>query len=446
MKRVAVLNVVGLTGGLLGQHTPRLREFAGKRQLRSFRPAFPAVTCTAQATYLTGREPQATGIVANGWYDRESAEVRFWKQSNHLVKGEKLWESLRRERLDYRCAVLFWWYNMYSTADYSITPRPLYLADGRKVFDIHTHPMELRPAIKADLGAFPFPQFWGPMAGIESSRWIASSARWIEERHGPDLSLIYLPHLDYCLQKFGPGAPEIPAELRAIDEVAGDLIEFLEGKGVEVVVLSEYGITRVSRPVHINRVFRRRGWLRLKDELGRETLDCGTCQAFAVADHQVAHVYINDPAIAGEVRKVLEETEGVEEVREGIMGEHGGDLVAVAEADAWFTYYYWDDEARAPDFARTVDIHRKPGFDPLELFIDPGICCPKLRMALFLLRKKLGLRGLMEVVPLDGSMVGGSHGRDNVPDEEMPVLIGQDAASVRSAGDVFEYLRSRCLP
>ncbi|NNC90234.1 MAG: alkaline phosphatase family protein [Akkermansiaceae bacterium] len=445
MKRVAVLDVVGLTRGLLGERTPRLAEFAGRGEVASFKPAFPAVTCTAQASYLTGRGPAWTGIVGNGWYDREAAEVKFWKQSNHLVKGEKLWERVRRERPGFTCAKLFWWYNMYSSADLAITPRPLYLADGGKVFDVHTHPLEMRDAIKRDLGAFPFPEFWGPMAGIGSSRWIADAAKWIEDRHEPGLNLVYLPHLDYCLQKSGPGAPEVDAELAAIDAVAGDLIAHLERKGVEVVVVSEYGISAVSRPVHLNRIFRKRGWLRIKEELGRETLDCGTCQAFAVADHQVAHVYVNDDAIRGEVRAVLEETEGVEEVREGTLGERAGDFVAVAEPDAWFTYYYWDDDQRAPDFARTVDIHRKPGYDPAELFIDPGLCCPRLKMAQFLMKKKLGMRGLLEVIPLDASLVRGSHGRDAVPEDEQPVVIGTGAAGVHSAEAVFDYLLGRCM-
>ncbi len=450
MSRLAVLDVVGLTTDLLGEDTPRLARFASRMQTASFRPAFPAVTTTAQSTYLTGTPPGRHGIVGNGWYDREAAEVKFWKQSNHLVRGEKLWERLRRDRTGFRCAKLFWWHNMYSSADYSITPRPMYPADGRKVFDIYAHPPGVRDEIKRDLGEFPFPGFWGPRAGIASSEWIAASAKWIEERHGPDLSLVYLPHLDYGLQRFGPGAAEIPAELAAIDEVAGDLVAFFERRGVEVVVVSEYGISAVRRPVHLNRLFRRRGWLQIKNELGREMLDCGACRAFAVADHQVAHVYLNDDGLRNEVRAALEETEGVESVREGVFGtgagaQRAGDLVAVAAPGAWFTYYYWEDDDMAPDFARTVDIHRKPGYDPVELFIDPALRFPFLKAGWFLLGKKLGFRGLLEVVPLDPRLVKGSHGRDEAPPGEQPLVIGTDAGEVRSAPEVFAYLRRRCL-
>jgi len=431
MERVAVLNIVGLSRSLLGPALPRITAWAQRAGVESFAPAFPAVTCTAQASYVTGVPVAAHGVVANGWYDRESAEVRFWKQSDHLVRGEKIWERLRRELAGFTCAKHFWWYNMYSSADYAMTPRPLYPADGRKVFDVHTQPMGDREAVKAELGPFPFPAFWGPAAGIASSRWIADSAKWTERRYRPTLNLIYLPHLDYGLQKWGPRAPEMAAELAEIDAVVGDLLDFFDSRGVRVLGLSEYGISAVNRPVHLNRLFRKQGWLSLKNELGRETLDVGGCEVFAVADHQVAHVYVKQPDRIDEVRAMLSAVSGVAEVRDaaalwgvGPARERGGDLVAVAEPGAWFTYYFWEDDALAPDFARCIDIHRKPGYDPAELFIDPAIRFPKARIAAFLAKKKLGLRGLLEVIPLDAGLVRGSHGRDEVAADEQAVWIG----------------------
>jgi len=429
--RLAVLDIVGLSESLLGPHLPGLTAFAEKHGRQSYAPAFPAVTCTAQSSIITGASPARHGIVANGWYERESAEVRFWKQSNHLVRGEKLWDKLRREIPGFTCAKLFWWYNMHSTADFTITPRPLYPADGRKVFDIHTQPMPMRDELKRDLGEFPFRSFWGPAAGIASSEWIAAAAKWVEAKHSPTLSLVYLPHLDYPLQKDGPHAHNIPAELEKIDRVASDLIAFYQARGVRVLVLSEYGISAVTRPLHLNRLFRAKGWLLLKNELGRETLDCGGSRAFAVADHQVAHVYVNDRPLLGEVRSLLENTPGIAEVRDpaetwgpGIATERAGDFIAVAEPDAWFTYYFWENDALAPDYARTIDIHRKPGYDPCELFIDPALKLPKLEIAKFLVKKKLGLRGLLEVIPLDATLVKGSHGRDRTAANERPVLLG----------------------
>jgi predicted AlkP superfamily pyrophosphatase or phosphodiesterase len=429
--RTAILNVVGLTPRLIGANTPRLTAAAEAGGLIRVKPVLPAVTCTAQSTYLTGLSPSGHGAVANGWYDRELAEHHFWKQSNHLVHGPKLWEKLRATRPGFTCAKLFWWYNMYSTADWSITPRPLYPADGRKVFDVYTHPLPMRDEIKRDLGEFPFPAFWGPRAGIASSQWIARSAEWIEKRHQPDLSLVYLPHLDYNLQRLGPDDPRLADDCRAIDGVVGGLIDFYHKRGVRVIVLSEYGITAVRRSIALNRIFRAKGWLTVKDELGRELLDCGASKVFAIADHQVAHIYVNDPALLGQVRTAVAAVEGVARVlgadekrTAGLDHSRSGDLVAFSAEDAWFTYYYWEDDAKAPDFARCVDIHRKYGYDPVELFVDPSIAVPNLKIVGKLAKKKMGFRILMDVIPLDPSLVKGSHGICPADSAEWPVLIG----------------------
>lgn len=438
--RLAVLNIVGLSKSLLGENAPGITAYAEKHGLQTYAPEFPALTTTAQSSILTGTTPQHHGIVANGWYDRETAEVRFWKQSNHIVHGEKIWDSLRKTIPGFTCAKLFWWYNMHSTADFTITPRPLYPADGSKHFDIHTQPMAMREEIKADLGDFPFPSFWGPAAGIPSSKWIAASAKWVEEKHSPTLSLVYLPHLDYCLQKDGPNAPNIPAEVQAIDRVVTELIHYYESRKIKVLLLSEYGISPVTRPIHINRLFRTKGWLSIKNELGRETLDPGGSRVFAVADHQIAHIYCNEPSLLPEVKSLLENTPGIDEVRPQ-NHPRSGEFIAIAQADSWFTYYFWGNDKLAPDYARTIDIHRKPGYDPCELFIDPDITFPKAKIAKFLLKKKLGLRTLLDVIPLNASLIKGSHGRDKVHESEMPVFIGS-SHPVASASDIhFQILQ-----
>ena len=446
MKRAAVINVAGLTPSLLGPATPRLAQFLGGAASAPVVPAFPAVTCTAQSNYLTGAAPARHGIVANGWYDRELAEVRFWKQSNHLVAAPKIWEQLRQADPRFTCAQLFWWHNMYSTVDYSITPRPIYPADGRKIFDIYTWPYDIRERIKSDLGEFPFPAFWGPAAGVSTpqgsadaaTRWIAGSAKWIEEKYAPTLSLIYLPHLDYNLQRHGPEAVRTDAfgDLARIDAITGDLISFFHDREVQIILLSEYGVTPVDRPVHLNRLFRQKGWLAVKDELGLEALDCGASRVFAVADHQVAHIYLNDPSLERAVRDVLRDEPGVETVLGaaektawGIQHPRAGDLVAVAAGRAWFTYYYWLEDARAPDFARCVDIHRKPGFDPVELFLDAKIPLIQLRILWRLLRKRLGFRMLMDVIPLDASLVKGSHGRPEADRAGQPLFACESPPS-----------------
>ncbi len=453
-RRTAILNVVGLSDRLIGPSTPNICAYRNAGNQAFIDPAFPAVTCTAQSNYLTGQTSGTHGAVANGWYHRDLAEIQFWKQSNHLVQAPKVWEKLREKHSDFTCAKLFWWYNMYSSANWSITPRPMYPADGRKVFDIHTHPTNVRADIKCDLGEFPFPGFWGPAAGRDTpqgsadcaSRWIAESAKWIEQKHSPTLSLVYLPHLDYNLQRLGPEAGPITTDLREIDDIVGELLEFYERKGVHVVLLSEYGITKVNRAIHLNRLFRKLGWLIVKEELGRELLDAGASRAFAVVDHQVAHIYLNGneaDSFRSEVQKLLEGIEGVQSVINsaakkelGVDHERSGDLIAVAKESAWFTYYYWLEDARAPDFARTLVIHRKPGFDPAELFIDPQITLPKLRIACRLLQKKLGLRMLMDVTPLDSTLVKGSHGCRPINRSDWPICIARDLGKLE--GDVLK--------
>jgi predicted AlkP superfamily pyrophosphatase or phosphodiesterase len=455
MHRTAILNVVGLTPRLIGEHTPKIRAFMERNRCVPVEPVLPAVTCTAQATYVTGKLPGGHGAVANGWYERDYAEHRFWKQPEQLVQGEKLWDRLRKRDPEFTCAKVFWWYNMHSTADYTVTPRPLYLSDGSKVFDIHTQPMGMRDRLKRDLGPFPFMNFWGPASGIESSKWIAASAKWIEEKHWPTLSLVYLPHLDYNLQRVGLQMDLIRDDLKQIDDVVGDLISFYEHRQIKVVILSEYGITDVDHPVHLNRVFREKGWLSIKDEVGLETLDLGGSRAFAIADHQLAHVYVNDPAILEEVRAVLAATPGVQQVLDkagkidaGLDHARSGDLIAIADARSWFTYYYWQDDAKAPDFARCVDIHRKCGYDPVELFLNPALKFPKLKLGFTLAKKKLGFRYLMDVIPLDATLVKGSHGRVPEDVQDWPVLIGDftslPANTAVRAEQVCEHLAGFC--
>jgi predicted AlkP superfamily pyrophosphatase or phosphodiesterase len=441
MRRLAVINIVGLTQRLIGPHTPCIERFARAGSIAAVRPAFPAVTCTAQSNYLTGVPPASHGIVGNGWYDRELAEVHFWKQSERLVQAPAFWERLRRQEPGFTCAKLFWWFNMGSTADYSITPRPMYPADGRKIFDIYTWPYSIRPEVKADLGEFPFLTFWGPAAGMDTrrgsadaaSRWIAEAAKWIERRYRPTLSLIYLPHLDYALQRLGPDHANIGRDLGRIDAIVGDLIDTFTAQSVRVLLLSEYGIVPVSKPIHLNRLFRERGWLTIKEELGLELVDFGASRAFAVADHQVAHVYIRDRAIETAVRRSVEATDGVAAVLDeparrsaGINHPRSGDLIAVARSGAWFTYYYWLDDRRAPDFARTVDIHRKPGYDPVELFLDRQRPWIEGRLMWRLLQKRLGFRGLMDVIPLDAMLVRGSHGASPADVLDYPLLMAGD--------------------
>lgn len=434
MRRTVVLNVVGLTLDLLGQDTPHLSSLAKRGGVRPLSTITPAVTCSVQATFTTGLLPRDHGIVANGWYFRDLAEVFLWRQSNRLIEGEKIWEAARKVDPHFTCAKLFWWFNMHSSADYTVTPRPIYLADGGKLPDIYTQPAGLRDELNRQLGQFPLFRFWGPSADIVSSRWIKDCAKHVYDTRKPTLTLVYLPHLDYNLQRLGPGHPAIRQDLREIDEVCGELIEHVQKDGTRVIVLSEYGVTGVSAPIHINRALREANLLSVREELGCELLNAGASEAFAVADHQIAHVYVRSSERVAEVKRLLEQVPGIELVLDeegkrqyGLDHPRSGELVAVSRADRWFTYYYWLDDERAPDFARTVDIHRKPGYDPVELFIDPALRWPKLHVAWRLTQKQLGFRTLMDVIGLDATLPKGSHGRVTDKPEQGPLFITSDA-------------------
>lgn len=425
MKKTVVIDVVGLSSNLIGAHTPFLQRHLKTHHLRSIKPMLPALTTAVQSTYLTGKAPSAHGIVGNGWFDRTEAEVKFWKQSNKLVQQPQIWDRAKAVDPSFTCANMFWWYNMYSNADYSVTPRPNYLADGRKIPDCYSHPAELRDVLQAELGQFPLFHYWGPGADIKSSRWIAAASMRTDALYDPTLTLIYLPHLDYCLQKFGHEFNKIGKDLQEIDQVVKELVEYFERQAAEIIILSEYGIVPVNRPLHLNRVLRAHRLLQVRMERGLELLDAAASKAFVVADHQLAHVYINDPSVMQQVKELLADIPGIALILDeqgkqshGMAHERSGDLVLVAEPDAWFTYYFWLDDASAPDYARCVDIHKKPGYDPVEMFMTS-----KSRAAYKLLRKKAGFRYVMDVVPLDATLIKGSHGSVNVPAEFYPVLI-----------------------
>jgi predicted AlkP superfamily pyrophosphatase or phosphodiesterase len=437
MKKTVVINVVGLTPSLMGENTPFLSQWEKDAQKSAISPVVPAVTCSAQATYFTGKWPETHGVVGNGWYFRDVCEIKFWHQSNKLVEAPKIWEVAKQLDPTFTCANMFWWFNMYSTADYSVTPRPQYLADGRKMPDCYSHPANLRDHLQAKFGTFPLFEFWGPRTTIRSSQWIANASMEVDRMHNPTLTLIYLPHLDYNLQRFGPKHSKIATDLREIDGVCKELIEFYEGQGAQVIVLSEYGITEVNRAVQLNRLLRKHEYLAIREERGTELLDAGASEAFAVADHQVAHIYVKNPDRIEEVRKLIAAVPGVEKTLAGNERElyhlnhpRAGEIVAIADARSWFSYYYWLEDERAPDFARIVEIHKKPGYDPVEMFANPQIKFLMPKVAFKLLKKKLGFRMLMDIIPLDDTLIKGSHGR--IPDsrEEYPILLTKNTSLI----------------
>ncbi|MGL6076567.1 MAG: alkaline phosphatase family protein [Fimbriiglobus sp.] len=436
MPPVVVLNAVGLT--------PRLWPLAPRLQKAvswhvPVREVLPAVTCTAQATILTGRSPEQHGIVANGWHFRDTNEVRFWQQSNRLIEAEPLYETLAKQAAakgkPFRCAKLFWWYNQGAKVEISVTPKPWYGVDGNKVFGITGMPVGHAEKLEAELGAFPFSTFWGPMAGLPCTQWIARCAAKVLRDDRPDLTLVYLPHLDYEPQRRGPSGCDMAKHVRELDDACEPILDAAKANGAEVWVVSEYGHCDVNQPVYLNRILHQAGLLAVRGGPFGDQLDLYGSRAFAVVDHQLAHVSVPDPADVPRVRELLAAVPGVvkvyvgeERAEIGLNHPRAGEIVLLSEPKAWFAYPFWPDDAHAPDYARAVAIHHKPGYDPCELFFDPALKFPKLRAARRLIQKKLGFRTIFDVIPLNADLVRGSHGLAAASPEDRPLLAGHGPA------------------
>lgn len=452
---VSVKMVIAITVGMRRRDIdqfPSLEELVSGGSVSSLTPPTPAVTCTSQATFLTGKLPHEHGIVGNGWFHRDTREVRFWLQPRDLIEAPTFIDRLRAEGVS--VANLFWWFNIGSGADWSLTPRPEYPADGRKIPCVYGEPPEFPVEMQRKLGRFPLFDFWGPRAGIGSTSWIVDSAISVIDEQDPDVLLVYLPHLDYDDQRHGPDSPQGSRSRQQLDQELERLLQSARGRGADVMLLSEYGVEDVSQPVFPNRMLAERGELMVHATSHGDLLDLHRSHAFAVCDHQLAHVHVGSGVDHDKVRALFQQLDGVDQVlaaddrgQIGLDHRRAGDLVLLAEPGCWFAYPWWHDESRAPDYARTVDIHRKPGFDPAELFLDPALRWPALKVGFRLLQKKIGMRTLLDVISTDPSMVRGSHGRPPSDAESGPVVIRswKSSASAIDAIDVHDEIISRVL-
>ncbi|RDI69516.1 alkaline phosphatase family protein [Halopelagius longus] len=389
-----VLDVVGLRPEhVRTEKTPNLAGLLDS--VAPLRPPFPAVTVPVQTTLAEGCGPREHGDVANGQYDRERDEVAFWERD----RGDRnrLWETAQDAGLT--TGALFFQHLIGTTADVAVTPSPIEDEDDNLVeMNCWTNPDDFYGDLQEEYGHFPLHNYWGPMANEESSEWILNAAIEAVERYDPDMLWVYVPHLDYAGLRNGPG-DELESELAVVDELVGEFLDALrtDNRWEETVVnvVSEYGFHAVETPVFPNRALRSAGLLSVTDDgSGGQEVDLARSRAFAMVDHQIAHVYVDDAHVE-KARSALAELDGVERVlgADGKREHHidhpnAGDVVLVAERDAWFQYYWWHDRDEAPRYATEMDIHAKPGFDPCELFV--------------------GETGLAS---LDPTKVGGSHGR-----------------------------------
>ncbi len=424
-----LLDVVGLEQKHLDSGlVPNIAKITENGEAAKLEPTFPAVTSTVQASILSGKYPREHGIIANGLYDRSTYSVSFWEQSSSLVKAQRLWDTIKQKNSK-KTAVLFWQNTMYANSDIVVTPRPIHL-DDKMIMWCYSRPVGYYEKLKEKFGEFNLASYWGPLASFKSSEWIANAAEYTLENERPNFLSVYIPHADYSVQRFGKGAIQVRDDLKRADEIVGRFVQKATDLGIreqmQFTIISEYAFNDVNGAVPLNLVLRDAGLLTIRTIQEREYLDFEYSKAFAMVDHQVAHVYIKD-GYERETKMALEATAGVDRILDGkgkeelaIDHERSGELIAISARDRWFSYYWWHDESRAPDFARKVDIHRKPGYDPVELFVDQET----------------------KSIPLNASLVKGSHGRP--PDLQTDEGLAFYASSKRH-GITSESGSVRCV-
>lgn len=406
---------------------PALREkdVGGMQNLRSvmaggeiveLTPSFPCVTCTVQAAMTTGKTPAEHGIVANGWYRRQQRRVEMWTAPNEAIEASQFWDLLSHHDRGLNSAVWFPLHSKGCEADYVCTPAPIHNPDGSESLWCYTRPGELYGELRDTLGHFPLMNYWGPMASVKASQWIADSAAFAARRWTPDFFYIYLPHLDYAAQRSGPDSEPALAAIAELDAVIGTLAAGMrEAYGEDPIWMAagEYAMTAVDHVAYPNRILREAGLLAVREEDGSEHLDFERSQAFAMVDHQCAHVYVadGDEQQARRIGELFRHQAGIAEVLVGaeraryhLDHPRSGEVVLISTPQSWQAYYWWFDDSRAPRYARTVDIHRKPGYDPVELFFDPAT----------------------KGIPLDATRIKGSHGAPATDAAQKTVLLASE--------------------
>jgi len=438
VRHIIILDIVGLESSHLNSNViPNIARLANEGVSFKVEPVFPAVTCTVQASLLSGQYPNQHGIISNGLYDKANYTVSFWEQSSSLVQAERIWDIAKRQNnSSIKTAVLFGQNTMYSKSDIVITPRPLHMEDGMVMW-CYSKPIGYYEALKQKYGEFNLATYWGPFASYKSSEWIIKAACDTLENERPNLMFAYMPHVDYSAQRFGKNSNEAREDLKRADQLVGGVIQKTIDLGIkedtQFIIFSEYGFNDVLHHIPLNRKLRDAGLLSVRTINDKEYIDFEFSKAFAMVDHQIAHVYINNSS-AEQIKRVLEKIEGVETVLSGedmktlkINHERSGDLIVVANKDTWFSYYWWYENEKAPNFATTVDIHRKPGYDPAELFIDPNT----------------------KSISLNPNKIRASHGRppNNVTEEGLALyvsnqnsVISKNSQEIVGCVDIGKYL------
>ena len=408
--------------------TPTLYAWANSGVLAELTPSFPCVTSSVQASMWTGVPPRRHGIIGNGFFHRDRNEVAFWVARNEAIEAEQIWDMIPQASPGLTSAVWHAQNIKDARADYIVTPEPIHDPDGSMKLWCYSKPDGLYQQLVDQLGHFPLQHYWGPQANIESTQWILRGALWLAQTHAPNFHWIYLPHLDYAAQKFGPNSAEAKTALVALDQQLSTFRDAIESLGRAIrpqyMVAGEYALTDVHTAIFPNRLLRQAGLLRVEEKGGHEYLDLGRSAAFAMVDHQFAHVFIRDDRSKDIMKaKALFENEpgidavyaGQEREAVGLGHARSGDIILVTKDTHWLAYYWWLDDRAAPPFARTVDIHSKPGYDPLELFFDP----------------------VTKSISLDTARIRGSHGVPATGSRHRTALISSLRTEAIEQGKIY---------
>jgi len=410
-----LLSVPGLRESDVGAMS-QLRELTAGGEIAELTPSFPCVTCPVQANITTGRRPDAHGVIANGFYWRQQRQVEMWTSPNECIDAPQIWDFLSQHDSSLQSAVWFPLHAKGCEAEFVCTPAPIHNPDGSESLWCYTRPLDLYGQLRDELGHFPLQHFWGPMANVASTAWILASAVRAAREWEPDFFYIYVPHLDYAAQRNGPDGEAAATAVRELDGLIGKTgaaLREIYGCNPVWLVAGEYTITPVNHVTYPNRMLREAGLLTVREQDDGEHLDLERSRAFAMVDHQLSHVFVadNDPETIRQVVALFQRQPGIAEVLAGpargnyhLEHPRSGDVVLISSPESWQAYYWWLDNSEAPSFARKVDIHRKPGYDPVELFWDPT-------------RRE---------IPLDATLVKGSHGAPAVDARQKTVVVASE--------------------
>jgi len=339
----------------------------------SLKTVFPAVTCTVQASFRTAAPPAEHGMIANGFFNRKLRKTFFWEQASSIYSGSRIWDKFRED--GGTVGQICWQQAIGNDSDLILTPAPIHKHHGGMIQDFHARPEGLYNNLCKQIGRkFNLFSYWGPFTSEKSTSWITdSTVELLKSGKASDFQLVYLPHLDYEMQKTGPDSPKSKKAFSFTEKQIEKIFTAAKAAGYEVLIFGDYAITEAHTAIHPNRILKDAGLFNTRKIKSMLYPDIYTSPAFAMVDHQIAHIYIDRPEHIQKVKDLFDKIPGVKNAylnSEKIDHPASGEIILEADNGYWFAYPWWKDKSEAPDYATHVDIHSKPGFDPCELYME----------------------------------------------------------------------------